>query len=701
MKRLKKVVVAALMSLLLIFSLSKSFNVGHIAAAEYVSNFVDFTAAVKKAGVTEIVIEKSFDMPEIITIPNGKTITIMSADSNNPVTLKRSAEANGGYGYIHYLFEIEKGGSLTLSNIIIDGNKEKAKSYIVMVMVFGTFIMENSVLKNNDATTAGLTSFTYGGAIYIQQSGKAIIRNSTINGNVSQGTGGAIQCFGELMVENSEFYDNLAKSEGGAIYLAANSRATISDSVFKNNKATAKGGAIHIEGGKLDINDTELSNNVAATDGGGISNNGTLTMKGCLLTGNIAARGGGLCVRTTIAEVSAILEDNRFLNNQATEEGGAIYDHLGIYGNNTLILKNHEIQGNTAKLGGGVFVSAGTIIIDESTIIDNKADQGGGICIKDRGSLVLKSGVIADNTAVYDGGGIFIQNYNNAILPEDSTITFRGNKANNLWQPPTMPVIPANQWQGSINSVSVDFVGDARLTVLNNYDINYNLTEVLKQYSLSYLANGGSGSTVNYSGLIPGVGYSMTANTFSAPEGKIFIAWNTQSDGNGITYTEGQTIVMPAGDLSLYAIWGDVTPPEEEIPDNEIIDNDEDNEIDNNKETIDIRYLPNGGSGDEVKIGELTVGQQLVIAANVFVAPTNKQFIAWNTREDGKGDSYHEGQEIIVPETDLQLYAVWANNSRFPNTGDNIFYIFAFLFMLITGGIIICLVYKKRLNKTL
>ena len=344
MKKAKKIVVATVMSLLLIVGLSRSIRIEHIAAAEYVSSYDELFAAVRKEGVSEVVVEKSFDLTNIIQIPNGKTVTIRSADAKNPVTLKRSGEVNGGFGYIHYLFDIEKGGVLTLADIIIDGNKGKANSYIAAVMVQGTFIMDNAVLKNNDTTSAGLICFTYGGAIHIMPGAKAVIKNSTISGNVSQLTGGAIHCQGELIVENSEFYNNEAKGDGGAIQVTSNASVKISDSVFKDNKAPAKGGAIHIEGGKLEIYDCEISNNVAATDGGGISNNGTLIMKGCLVKGNKAARGGGVCIRTTIADVSAVMESNRFYENHATEEGGAIYDYLSILGNNSLILINHEIQ---------------------------------------------------------------------------------------------------------------------------------------------------------------------------------------------------------------------------------------------------------------------------------------------------------------------------------------------------------------------
>jgi len=692
MKRVKKIMVATVMSLLLIFSFGKSFKIEHIAAAEYVSSYDELFEAVRKAGVSEVVIEKSFELTNIIQIPNGKTITIRSADAGNPVTLKRSGEVNGGYGYVHILFDIEKGGALTLSNIIIDGNKGKANSYIAMVMVYGTFTLENSVLKNNDTTSAGLMSFTYGGAINVATGGKAVIRNSTVSGNVSLGTGGAIHCQGEIIVENSEFYDNVAKSDGGAIYLPLNTSAMITDSIFKNNKAPARGGAIHVDGGRLDIYDSEISNNVAGTEGGGISDNGVLVMKGCLLKGNKAAKGGALNAKTTVAGVSAALENNRFIKNQASEEGGAIYLHLMSTDTNTVKLINHEFKGNSAKLGGAIYVDFGTVIIQESTISDNEAQSGGGIYVVNWGRLVLNSGSITDNTATRDGGGVFVQDYKYVSLPEGSTITFSGNKANSLYQPPSMPVIPESQWQGTINSVSVDFAGDAHLTVLNNFDINYNLTEVLQRFAISYLANGGGGSTIVNSDLIPGVAYTLVNNPFTAPLDKEFVAWNTQDDGNGTDYKAGQIVVMPKNDLTLHAIWREVLQVG--------IEDDENKLTDINEATVVILYLPNGGSGEEVRVEDLITGEKIVIASSNFTAPPAKQFVAWNTRQDGKGDSFQAGQEILIPETNLQLYAIWSSNAKLPNTGDTVLTALVILFMIIAAGIFICLIKKQKLNRT-
>jgi uncharacterized repeat protein (TIGR01451 family)/uncharacterized repeat protein (TIGR02543 family) len=50
--------------------------------------------------------------------------------------------------------------------------------------------------------------------------------------------------------------------------------------------------------------------------------------------------------------------------------------------------------------------------------------------------------------------------------------------------------------------------------------------------------------------------YTIGDCDFGSPSYQTFSEWNTQADGNGISYLPGDQISMPSNDLSLYAIWG-------------------------------------------------------------------------------------------------------------------------------------------------
>ena len=71
-------------------------------------------------------------------------------------------------------------------------------------------------------------------------------------------------------------------------------------------------------------------------------------------------------------------------------------------------------------------------------------------------------------------------------------------------------------------------------------------------YTISYLANGGSGSMSPTTGSNPAV----ASCGFTAPSGMEFKEWNTNAAGTGSTYAVG---AKPGADLTLYAIWQEKT----------------------------------------------------------------------------------------------------------------------------------------------
>ena len=73
--------------------------------------------------------------------------------------------------------------------------------------------------------------------------------------------------------------------------------------------------------------------------------------------------------------------------------------------------------------------------------------------------------------------------------------------------------------------------------------------------TLTFDANGGTGTMDAVSGRV-GVGVQLPACTFTAPDGKDFLCWNTQAYGNGTRYYAGSTF-MPAASQTLYAEWAE------------------------------------------------------------------------------------------------------------------------------------------------
>lgn len=72
---------------------------------------------------------------------------------------------------------------------------------------------------------------------------------------------------------------------------------------------------------------------------------------------------------------------------------------------------------------------------------------------------------------------------------------------------------------------------------------------------LTYNANGGTG-TVNSSQVLESSTTTLNDGTgLTHPDGKIFAGWNTLPEGGGEFYDAGGTLTMPAGNLTLYALW--------------------------------------------------------------------------------------------------------------------------------------------------
>jgi hypothetical protein len=161
--------------------------------------------------------------------------------------------------------------------------------------------------------------------------------------------------------------------------------------------------------------------------GGGILNWGTLTLKHCVVTDNVANGGGGICDSGTLTLINSTVS-----NNTAAEArppamwcggGGGIK-----CGNGPLVLINSTISDNQAGIrdrgwGGGVHIGCNcTAVFTNSTISGNKSVvDGGGARV--RGTLRLVNCTISNNTTDGTGGGLYVLgrlDYVNTIIANNS-----------------------------------------------------------------------------------------------------------------------------------------------------------------------------------------------------------------------------------------------------------------------------------------
>lgn len=147
-----------------------------------------------------------------------------------------------------------------------------------------------------------------------------------------------------------------------------------------------------------------------AKEGGGIHNEGTLTLENCLVSENNGSAGGGIHNEGTMMLISSTVSGN------VAEGTGGAYTGCGTGGGiknmaGLLTLVNSTVSGNSSKgRGGGIFVACnGTLHLSNSTISGNVATGGSGGGVYIRGAARLTNSTVTGNHAAGTGGGLYVR----------------------------------------------------------------------------------------------------------------------------------------------------------------------------------------------------------------------------------------------------------------------------------------------------
>ena len=194
---------------------------------------------------------------------------------------------------------------------------------------------------------------------------------------------------------------------GGGIETSGDTTETISGSVFTSNSATVGGGIDN--GGTLTVSNSSFISNSSVNGGGGICNGfGTAMVSNSTFANNSATSingvgvgianfgvGGGIC-----NEGPLTVTNSTFISNSALNDGGGIYN----YNDGTLTVTNSTFTSNSATNGGGLDnYSGGTATLTNCTVSGNTSQDGGGIANDDGGNLTLNNTIVAGNTTTATG----------------------------------------------------------------------------------------------------------------------------------------------------------------------------------------------------------------------------------------------------------------------------------------------------------
>lgn len=387
-------------------------------------------------GETDIAIANDFTLSTTLNIESDVTLHSLGTAT---FTLLKSATFFG------YILRVRNGGSLTLKNIIIDGNKanhplENTTNRSLLYVAGGTLqLQEDAIVQNN-------ITYLEGGGIYLSGSVDYVNHfvmesNAIIRGCYARTNGGGIVAAirnredSVIIGGQAQIEENDANFGGGIYYriytAGVKGSLTISDMpTFQNNHVRNSGGAIavvNIAANTENINvevtgRPAITDNIASNHGAGIYFVGTnardeLHLGTARIERNIATNyGGGVYLNEVLATFTGT-----FFNSNKGGTGGGLYALSNAGG--TLELATCDFLYNQASngvngSGGGIFVNNRSttlpfnLTIRDSELYKNTASAtGGGLYFVDRASgltALLERVNIQQNTATTNGAGLFL-----------------------------------------------------------------------------------------------------------------------------------------------------------------------------------------------------------------------------------------------------------------------------------------------------
>lgn len=357
-------------------------------------------------------------------------------------------------------------GTVSLYNGIITGNSGK-NAGAVFLQTDMTFNMYGGQICDNTSTgsKAGAVN-VYNGTTMFNMYGGTISGNAAANGGAvyAEGRNAQVNLFGGKISGNQA-------TDGAGIYMSSRTTFNMTGGEISGNEAIGNGGGLALLRCEATISGGTISENSAKYGGGMLVRGANLYLKGGQIIKNTATNNGG-GIKTgnqnageDVYTAKIVMSDGIIGENTANYGGGVIVEGAGC----EMVMQGGEISKNSANYGGGMFVSTKTVFtmeggkianntakktgggiqmlnstatftggelsgnqcpstggavyvndkdsvatFDGVKVTKNKGGYGGGACAANRGKIIFKSGTFSNNTAVNNGGGMYIST--NSIL---------------------------------------------------------------------------------------------------------------------------------------------------------------------------------------------------------------------------------------------------------------------------------------------
>lgn len=281
--------------------------------------------------------------------------------------------------------------SVLLDGVVFEANHARGEGGAMEVTASGDLEV--------DATTASFidnASDSHGAAAYLSaySSASTVWRGGTFERNTAgnsdwRGDGGALYSTGRFLdVIDAVFVDNFSNGFAGAIGtnfaspFRGEHNVVIDGCTFIRNEAeTLSGGAVDLGMPSQLLDNVFLHNR--SVDGGAVSAYGW---------GSLAAYADGPMEYT--------FEGNEWLGNRAADAGGALF----VTGGAEVSVDGDRVAGNTAPLGGGVFIDEGIVDFVDTELGTLPDNRGGDVFIGSLGESLVGFGEVTSLSCDGDTG---------------------------------------------------------------------------------------------------------------------------------------------------------------------------------------------------------------------------------------------------------------------------------------------------------
>jgi hypothetical protein len=336
-----------------------------------------------------------WNMDSVFNIANSGDVAITIAGK-----LDTGATLQGGDG--KRVISIRGDSNIRFENILITGGYTKAEGGGIYATDGSTITLAGGAVISGNLSSEG-------GGVYVEYGSLTMKENAAIIDNAcsTDEGGGAVIISGVFVME--DFSEISGNSSGGLLII--DGEGSMKDyAAITDNECEYDGGGACVYMSDFSMRgESRISNNKAGRDGGGIwMGDGLLLIsEGASISGNEAGRDGG---GVNLEYGSMILRGYADIsNNKSGDDGGGIHNQ----GGSVLLDEYASLADNESTCGGGLCIEnfASAVIRGEVEVYGNSAfgsQGGGGLCAGYNSTIHMTGGIVADNFSDR-GGGVYLE----------------------------------------------------------------------------------------------------------------------------------------------------------------------------------------------------------------------------------------------------------------------------------------------------